>query len=184
MELATVQPFHGWLEDQQQCWQACRVIGDSRTGKTIACDAYRLNHARQTASGDAPIMPHQAIGDPLGVRVKWVEDWELPSKQRNPTELQFTALSKLVEVEPKQVAKTLPSDRRHVQTRLCAVCDIETRVDQAVWQRLGKPECDCHAPALWEDEHCEGYGLVFVQMQWSGADLQGWAIDPINRLVR
>lgn len=33
------------------------MIGDSRTGKTIACDAYRLKYASQTASGDAPIVP-------------------------------------------------------------------------------------------------------------------------------
>jgi DNA transposition AAA+ family ATPase len=57
VELATVQQFHAWLDDKRQCRQACRVIGDSRTGKTIACDAYRLKYARQTTSGDAPIVP-------------------------------------------------------------------------------------------------------------------------------
>ncbi|MEP0914771.1 TniB family NTP-binding protein [Leptolyngbya sp. GB1-A1] len=57
VELATVQQFHAWLDDKRQCWQACRVIGDSRTGKTIACEAYRLKYASQTASGDAPIVP-------------------------------------------------------------------------------------------------------------------------------
>lgn len=57
VELATVQQFHAWLDDKRQCRQACRVIGDSRTGKTIACDAYWLKYASQTASGDAPIVP-------------------------------------------------------------------------------------------------------------------------------
>lgn len=57
VELATVQQFHAWLDDKRQCRQACRVIGDSRTGKTIACDAYRLKYATQTSSGDAPIVP-------------------------------------------------------------------------------------------------------------------------------
>jgi DNA transposition AAA+ family ATPase len=57
VELATVQQFHAWLDDKRQCRQACRVIGDSRTGKTIACDAYRLKYATQTASGDAPTVP-------------------------------------------------------------------------------------------------------------------------------
>lgn len=57
VELGTVQQFHAWLDDKRQCRQACRVIGDSRTGKTIACDAYRLKYASQTASGDAPIVP-------------------------------------------------------------------------------------------------------------------------------
>lgn len=57
VELATVQQFHAWLDDKRQCRQACRVIGDSRTGKTLACDAYRLKYASQTTNGDAPLMP-------------------------------------------------------------------------------------------------------------------------------
>lgn len=57
VELGTVQQFHAWLDDKRQCRQACRVIGDSRTGKTIACDAYRLKYATQTASGNAPTVP-------------------------------------------------------------------------------------------------------------------------------
>jgi len=57
VELATVQQFHHWLDDKRQCRQACRVIGDSRTGKTLACDAYRLKYAAATASGDAPTVP-------------------------------------------------------------------------------------------------------------------------------
>lgn len=57
VELESVQQFHTWLDDKRQCRQACRVIGDSRTGKTIACDAYRLKYVAQTSRGDAPIMP-------------------------------------------------------------------------------------------------------------------------------
>lgn len=33
------------------------VIGDSRTGKTFACDAYRLKYAPKQPNGDAPIVP-------------------------------------------------------------------------------------------------------------------------------
>jgi DNA transposition AAA+ family ATPase len=33
------------------------VIGDSRTGKTLACDAYHLKFATKTTSSDAPIVP-------------------------------------------------------------------------------------------------------------------------------
>jgi hypothetical protein len=57
VELESVQQFHAWLDDKRQCRQACRVIGDSRTGKTIACDAYRLKYATPTASGEAPTVP-------------------------------------------------------------------------------------------------------------------------------
>ena len=126
-------------------------------------------------------LSHRAIADHLGVRVKWVSDWELPSKRRNPTDLQRIALSKLVEVDPKQLTKMLPPARLHLQTRLCAACYGESPVHQVVWQRAGKTVCDRHkvkllsgcpvcqhgfrTPALWDDEHCEGCGLAFGQMQ-------------------
>jgi hypothetical protein len=126
-------------------------------------------------------LSHCAIADHLGVCVKWVEDWEIASKWRNPTALQLVALSKLVEVDSKQLAKMLPPTRLQLQTRLCAACYAETPVHQVVWQRSGKTGCDRHAlhllsvcpvcqhglrtPVLWEDEHCEGCGLAFGQMQ-------------------
>jgi transcriptional regulator with XRE-family HTH domain len=126
-------------------------------------------------------LSHKAIAEHLGVRVKWVEDWEKASKRRNPSELQLIALSKLVEVDPKQLAKMLPPSRLHLQTRLCAACYAQTPVHQAVWQRAGKTGCARHAlsllsvcpvcehgfrtPVLWENEYCEGCGLAFGQMQ-------------------
>jgi hypothetical protein len=129
----------------------------------------------------ANVLNHKAIADHLGVRVAWVQDWEIPSRRRNPTELQRIALSKLVEVDPKQLAKMLPPTPLHLQTRLCAVCYAETPVHQAEWQRSGKLVCNRHAlrlfpacpicetgfrtPALWEDGCCEQCGLVFHQMQ-------------------
>lgn len=57
VELEAVQQFHAWLDDQRHCRQACRVIGDSRTGKTFACKAYRLKYAPQQPHGDARIVP-------------------------------------------------------------------------------------------------------------------------------
>ncbi len=57
VELESIRQFHAWLEDKRHCRQACRVIGDSRTGKTFACNAYRLKYAPHQPSGDAPIVP-------------------------------------------------------------------------------------------------------------------------------
>lgn len=130
---------------------------------------------------------HKAIAEHLGVREEWVQDWETPSRRRNPTSLQLIALSKLVEVEPKQLAKMLPPERLHLQTRLCATCYAETPVHRVVWQRAGKSVCDRHrlrllstcpvcnmgfqTPALWNSddglagECCESCGLAFSQMQ-------------------
>lgn len=130
-------------------------------------------------------LSHKAIAEHLGVRVEWVQDWDAPSRRRNPTSLQLIALSKLVEVEPKQLAKMLPPDRLHLQTRLCATCYAQTPVHRAVWQQAGKGVCDRHrlrllstcpvcnmgfqTPALWNrdgvsGECCESCGLAFNLM--------------------
>jgi hypothetical protein len=57
VELMAVQQFHTWLDDKRDCRKACRVIGDSRTGKTFACRAYRLKHTEPQPHGDVPLVP-------------------------------------------------------------------------------------------------------------------------------
>ncbi|MEH2231536.1 MAG: TniB family NTP-binding protein [Nostoc sp.] len=42
--LEQVQILHDWLEGKRQARQCCRIVGESRTGKTMACNAYRLRH--------------------------------------------------------------------------------------------------------------------------------------------
>ncbi len=57
VELEHVQQFYAWLDGKRLTRQACRVIGESRTGKTVACDAYRLRHYAMHKSVDTPIIP-------------------------------------------------------------------------------------------------------------------------------
>ncbi len=57
VRLESMQQFHLWLDGKRRARRACRVIGDSRTGKTIACDVYRLNNAPQQTNGETPIVP-------------------------------------------------------------------------------------------------------------------------------
>jgi transcriptional regulator with XRE-family HTH domain len=126
----------------------------------------------------ANALSQRAIAEHLCVHETWVQNWEISSRRRNPTELQRIALSKLVDVDPKQLAEMLPPTPLHLQTRLCAVCYAETPVHQTLWQRAGKLVCDRHllsacpicetgfrTPALWEDGCCEQCGLLFHQMQ-------------------
>ncbi len=129
----------------------------------------------------ANALSHRVIAKHLGVREAWVQDWEIPSRRRNPTELQRIALSKLVEVSPKQLAKMVPLAPLHLQTRLCAVCYGETPVHRSTWQRAKTNWCKRHAlrllsacpvcgtdfrtPAFWENGRCEPCGLLFNQMQ-------------------
>jgi transcriptional regulator with XRE-family HTH domain len=126
-------------------------------------------------------LSHKALAEHLGIRVEWVQAWEMPSRRRNPTPLQLIALSKLTDVELKQLAKMLPPEPLHLKTRLCAACYAKTPVHLQTWQRLKTGRCDRHflrllsacpvcnsgfrTPALWEDECCEHCGLAFSQMQ-------------------
>lgn len=57
VELEQMQQLHQWLDNKRLSRQACRVIGESRTGKTFACDAYRLRHLGTQENGEAPKVP-------------------------------------------------------------------------------------------------------------------------------
>jgi len=57
VELEQMERFHQWLDGKRVARQPCRVVGDSRTGKTIACEAYRLNHPPQLITGRVPLVP-------------------------------------------------------------------------------------------------------------------------------
>jgi transcriptional regulator with XRE-family HTH domain len=120
------------------------------------------------------------VADHLGIRVEWVQAWENPSWRRNPTSLQLIALSKLIDVEPNQLATMLPPKPLHLETRMCPACYEETPIHRSMWQLAGISECEKHSlqllsvcpvcgtgfrtPALWESECCEECGLAFSQM--------------------
>lgn len=52
-----VQILHDWLEGKRQSRQGGRVVGESRTGKTMGCDAYRLRNKPKQEAGQPPIVP-------------------------------------------------------------------------------------------------------------------------------
>jgi hypothetical protein len=125
-------------------------------------------------------LSHKVLAEHLGIRVQWVQDWDSPSRRRNPTPLQIIALSKLVEVDAEQLTKMLPVEPLHLQTRLCPDCYAEVPVHRSVWQRAKMNCCHRHAmpllsacsgcgvgfrtPALWESDCCQQCGLAFSQM--------------------
>ena len=57
VELGQMEQFHQWLDGKRLARQACRVVGDSRTGKTIACEAYRLKNPPELLGGEPPLVP-------------------------------------------------------------------------------------------------------------------------------
>ena len=62
--LQQVKILHDWLDGKRKARQSCRVVGESRTGKTVACDAYRYRHKPQQEVGRPPIVPVVYIQPP------------------------------------------------------------------------------------------------------------------------
>ncbi|MDJ0632474.1 MAG: TniB family NTP-binding protein [Xenococcaceae cyanobacterium MO_188.B29] len=57
VSLNQVEVLHKWLEGKRQARQSCRVVGESRTGKTVASNSYRLRHKPIQEVGKPPIVP-------------------------------------------------------------------------------------------------------------------------------
>jgi DNA transposition AAA+ family ATPase len=106
VELEMVQQFHSWLDDKRQCRQACRVVGDSRTGKTVACSAYRHKHTDQRPNGDAPIVPVMYLHAPT---------------ESGPREL-FVGLLEYLQY---RITRGTISDLRDRVYRLLKTCQVE-----------------------------------------------------------
>lgn len=49
--------FHTWLDGKRLARRSCRVVGDSRTGKTVNCDTYHLKHKVTQSPGQPPTIP-------------------------------------------------------------------------------------------------------------------------------
>lgn len=59
LELPQMLDFHTWLEGKRLARQSCRVVGESRTGKTISCNTYRLKCKVTQTLGEPP--PYSSV---------------------------------------------------------------------------------------------------------------------------
>jgi DNA transposition AAA+ family ATPase len=57
LPLAHVKDLHEWLEGKRKAHQSCRIVGESRTGKTIACESYVFRHKPQQIGRQTPTIP-------------------------------------------------------------------------------------------------------------------------------
>ncbi|WP_013334781.1 TniB family NTP-binding protein [Gloeothece verrucosa] len=54
VQLEQMKSLHEWLDGKKLSRQACRVVGESRTGKSVACNAYRLLSPPVLKRGEPP----------------------------------------------------------------------------------------------------------------------------------
>jgi hypothetical protein len=64
MPLEQVSKLHNWLDGKRKSRQSCRVVGESRTGKSVACEAYFHRNKPQQETGKKPIVPVVCIQPP------------------------------------------------------------------------------------------------------------------------
>src|SRR4028119_2257357 len=55
--LEHVKDLHKWLDEKRKARQSCRLVGESRTGKTVACEAYTFRNKPKQEGKQAPIVP-------------------------------------------------------------------------------------------------------------------------------
>ncbi|WNZ47519.1 TniB family NTP-binding protein [Leptolyngbya boryana CZ1] len=64
MPLDQVSRLHTWLDSKRKSRQSCRVVGESRTGKSVACEAYFYRNKPQQEVGKKPTVPIVYIQPP------------------------------------------------------------------------------------------------------------------------
>ncbi|HEY9691564.1 MAG TPA: TniB family NTP-binding protein [Oculatellaceae cyanobacterium] len=104
--LEQVKALHDWLESKRQARQCCRVIGESRTGKTMACNAYRLRNKAIQSLGQPPTVPVVYIQIP---------------QECTPKEL----FSVLLEHLNHQMTKGTTAEMRNRTLRVLKACRVE-----------------------------------------------------------
>ena len=57
LPLAHVRELHEWLDEKRKARQSCRIVGESRTGKTIACESYVLRNKQHQIGRQTPVVP-------------------------------------------------------------------------------------------------------------------------------
>lgn len=57
LHLAHVKEIHEWLDGKRKAHQSCRIVGESRTGKTIACESYTARNKPTQIGKQTPTIP-------------------------------------------------------------------------------------------------------------------------------
>ncbi|MGB3207606.1 MAG: TniB family NTP-binding protein [Crinalium sp.] len=55
--LEHIEDLHDWLDEKRKARKSCRLVGESRTGKTFACEAYIFKNKPKQEGKQAPTVP-------------------------------------------------------------------------------------------------------------------------------
>lgn len=70
LHLEHIKNLHNWLDDKRKSRHSCRIVGESRTGKTVACNAYKLRNKPTQNGQQTPIVPVVYIMPPTKCTAK------------------------------------------------------------------------------------------------------------------
>lgn len=119
LPLDQVKQLHDWLEGKRKSRQSCRVVGESRTGKSVSCEAYYFRNKPKQEQGKKPIVP-----------VVYVQ----PPQKCGPKEI----FKEIIEFLKHRATKGTVSDFRSRAMEILQACEVEMLIiDEA--DRL-KPE--------------------------------------------
>jgi DNA transposition AAA+ family ATPase len=57
VQLEHIKDVHTWLDGKRKARRSCRLLGESRTGKTVTCEAYTLRNKPKQEGKQAPTVP-------------------------------------------------------------------------------------------------------------------------------
>ena len=68
--LEHLRELHNWLNEKRKARQSCRIVGESRTGKTIACESYKFRNKPSQEGQQTPCVPVVYIMPPAKCSAK------------------------------------------------------------------------------------------------------------------
>jgi putative transposase len=135
LELPQVQAVHEWLRERHLGRQACRVVGESLTGKTMAMAAYCLLHPAVGRPGAVPLLRvvrvHLPVAcDAAGLFASILQRVGYPLSAVNIVQARQRTQAQLAE---HGVEMLILDTAEHLQLEAFAeVCDLHERLGMAV----------------------------------------------------
>lgn len=141
LPLDHVSQLHSWLDGKRKARQACRIVGESRTGKSSACEAYFYRNKPQQQTGKKPIVP-----------VIYIQ----PPPKCGPKEL----FKEIIEFLKYRASKGTVSDFRGRAVEIIKGCEVEMLIID---------EADRLKPETFKDVH-DLYDKLTISVVLVGTD--------------